>query len=100
MNTTMQGDQSKAAIIKTALELWHEGGEKAVSARAVGKRVGLTHAGVIYHFGNVGGMMDAVKREAVAARDGLIIRQMIVANDPLVAGWSQEDRQQWLMAGG
>jgi len=99
MNSTMQGEQSKSAIISTALELWHEKGERGVSARAIGKRIGLTHAGVIYHFGNIAGLMDAVKREAIGSGDGLVIRQLIAAADPLVAGWSQEDRLAWLAGG-
>lgn len=99
MNTTIQGDQSKAAIIRAAIDLWHERGQAAVSARAIGKRVGLTHAGVIYHFGNVAGLLDAVKREAIADADGRIIRQLIACDDPLVAEWSAADRAAWLAGG-
>jgi len=99
MNTTTQGDQSKVQIVRTALVLWHEGGERAVSARAIGKRIGLTHAGVIYHFGNIAGLMDAVKREAITEGDGLVIRQLIVAQDPLVSDWTQEVRSAWLAQG-
>lgn len=98
MAGNMQGDRSKATIIRTALDLWREGGEKAVTARGIAKRVGLSHAGVIYHFGNTAGMMDAIKREAIESRDAQIISQLILAGDPLVAGWPQADRQAWLAA--
>ena len=98
MGRGMKGDASKTAIIRTALELWHEGGEKAVTARGIGKRVGLSHAGVIYHFGSVGDMLDAVKREAIESGDKKIIPQLILNNDPLIAGMSQSDRGAWLAA--
>lgn len=98
--SNMHGARSKAAIIKTAIALWHEGGERAVSARAIGKRVGLTHAGVIYHFEGIKGLMHEVKAEAIASGDTRIIPSLIVAGDPLVAGWTQEQRQAWLSAAG
>lgn len=98
--TYLQGDKSKVAIIRTGLELWRENGEKAVTARGIGKRVGLSHAGVIYHFGGVGALLDAVKREAINQGDKQIIPQLIVSGDPLVAEWTQEQRQAWLAAAG
>ena len=93
-----QGDKSKVAIVRTALELWREGGERVVTARGIGKRVGLSHAGVIYHFGSTGAMLDAVKRQAIEDGDGVVIAALILSNDPLVAQWSQTDRQAWLSA--
>lgn len=94
--TYMHGERSKAAIINAGLALWRESGQRAVSARGIGKRVGLSHAGVIYHFDSVAGMLDAIKREAISIGDKHIIPHLIVAGDPLVAGWSPEDRQAWL----
>ena len=53
MSKYMHGERSKAAIIQAALALWREKGERAVTARGIGKRVGLTHAGVLFHFGGI-----------------------------------------------
>lgn len=96
--TYMHGERSKAAIIQAGLALWRENGPSAVTARGIGKKVNLSHAGVIYHFGGVGPLLDAVKREAIASGDRQIIPQLIVASDPLVADWSPELRQAWLSA--
>jgi len=96
--SNMHGDRSKSNIVRTAIALWHEGGERAVSARAIGKRIGLTHAGVIYHFDNIANLMNAVKREAIESGDVHIIPALIVSGDPLVAHWSTADRQRWLAA--
>lgn len=96
--TYMHGERSKAAIIQAGLALWRENGPSAVTARGIGKKVGLSHAGVIYHFGGVGALLEAVKREAIATGDQQIIPHLIVANDPLVAGWTTEQRQAWLSA--
>lgn len=92
----MHGERSKAAIIQAALALWREKGERAVTARGIGKRVGLTHAGVLFHFGGIAELLDAVKREAIAAGDTTVIPTLVLANDPLVSGWTREQRQAWL----
>ena len=89
----MHGERSKAAIIQAALALWREKGERAVTARGIGKRVGLTHAGVLFHFGGIAELLDAVKREA---GDTTVIPTLVLANDPLVSGWTREQRQAWL----
>lgn len=100
MTKYIHGERSKALIIQTGIALWHEGGVAAVTARGIGKRVGLSHAGVIYHFGGVAELLREVKEEAIRSGDRKIIPQLITAGDPLVAGWSQADRQGWLAAAG
>lgn len=94
----MHGERSKQTIIRTAIALWHEGGERAVSARAIGKRIALTHAGVLFHFDGVAGLMLAVKNAAIEAGDVKIIPQLITAGDPAVAHFTDEQRRAWLNA--
>ncbi len=100
MTKYMHGERQRALIIRTGIELWHEGGESAVTARGIGKRVGLSHAGVLFHFGGISALKDAVKREAIASGDTRVIPALIVAADPLVADWTQEQKQGWLRVAG
>lgn len=45
-------DEARRLILDTAASLLAEGGVAAVEVRAVAARVGMTDAGVTYHFGN------------------------------------------------
>lgn len=89
---------SKAAIISAGLRIWREKGETAVTARAIGKEVRLSHSGVLWHW-NPGGMA-ALKHDlalhAVDQGDARIIPQLIVQGHPAVAGMDPATRQAWL----
>lgn len=86
VNSYMHGQRRKAAILSEGLRLWREGGEANVSARKIGKTLGLTHSGVLYHFDNSAETMRReIASQAVALADVPIIRQLIVANHAAVA---------------
>ena len=87
---------TRAAVIRTGLDLWRNGSEADVTARGIASRLGITHAGCIYHFGNVAEMRNAVARAAVAAGDATIIRKLIVAGHPAVSDMTPDVRQVWL----
>lgn len=87
---------TRAAVIQTGLALWRDGSEADVTARGIAARLGITHAGCIYHFGNVAEMRNAIARAAVAQGDGAIIRKLIVAGHPAVADMAPAMRQVWL----
>ncbi|MFI6293942.1 TetR/AcrR family transcriptional regulator [Nonomuraea sp. NPDC050790] len=54
-------------ILRAALEIYAEAGSRKVSVRDVAKRVGMTDAGVLHHFGNRESLLTAV----LQARDTL-----------------------------
>lgn len=86
VNPYMHGQRRKAAILREGLALWREGGEAAVSARKIGKSLGLTHSGCLYHFDNSAAQMKReIADHAVALADVAIIRRLIVSNHPAVA---------------
>lgn len=87
---------TRAAVIQTGLSLWRDGSEADVTARGIGARIGVTHAGCIYHFGNVAKMRDTIARAAVAQGDAVVIRKLIVSGHPAVADMAPAIRQVWL----
>ena len=87
---------TRAAVIQTGLALWRDGCEADVTARGIGARIGVTHAGVLYSFKNAADMRDTIARAAVAQGDAVVIRKLIVAGHPAVSDMSPEMRQVWL----
>lgn len=101
MTKYIHGERQRAAIIKAGIALWHEAGVGAVTARGIGKRVNLSHAGVLFHFGGIADLMRDVKAEAITSGDRVIIPQLITSADPAVAHFTDEQRRAWLgVAGG
>lgn len=97
MTKYMHGERQRAAIIQSGLDLWRDGGAGAVTARGIGKLVGLSHAGVLFHFEHgIAGLREQVKAEAIARADPIIIPQLVLARDPAVAHWTEEQRRAWL----
>lgn len=78
------GDKIKQAALDAGVSLWASRGREAVTARGVGKAVGLTHGGILYHFGTAGALLEAVACEAVRVGNSTVIRQLIATNDPAV----------------
>jgi AcrR family transcriptional regulator len=89
------GDRQRAAILAEGLRLWRATGEPA-SVRLVARGAGLTHGGVLYHFGTAKGLRDALAAEAVASADALIIPHLIVARHPAADSLSPGDRSRYL----
>lgn len=98
MSKYIHGERQRAAIITAGIALWHEAGAAAVTARGIGKRVGLSHAGVLFHFGGIAELLRDVKAEAITSGDRKIIPQLITSQDPAVAHFTDEQRREWLNA--
>lgn len=95
----MHGERQKAAMIQAGITLWHQGGVAAVTARGIGKIVGKSHAGVLFHFdGGITALRQEVKQAAIAAGDRIIIQSLLVARDPIVAHFTDEQRRAWMNA--
>lgn len=83
-------------IIRIGLDLWRSGGEPAVSARAIARQIGLTHAGVLYYWRGAEAMRDEIAQHAVRLGDAGVIRRLIVDGHAAVAGMDPATRQGWL----
>lgn len=99
MGKYMHGERQKAAMIQAGIDLWHQGGASAVTARGIGKIVGKSHAGVLFHFdGGITALREQVKQAAISAGDKAVIQSLLVARDPAVAHFTDDQRRAWMNA--
>ncbi len=89
------GERVKAAILTTGLALWRENAG-SVSARRIAKRLNITHAAVLYHYGTAAAMHDAIACEAVRIGDAAIVPMLIAAKHPAADSLSATDRRRFL----
>ena len=59
----MSPDESRAAAVEAARGLLREHGVAAITLKAVGSRIGRTHANLLHHFGSVAGLHRALADE-------------------------------------
>jgi AcrR family transcriptional regulator len=65
MSTTrlrLTPEESRAAALEAARELLLESGPQAVTLKAVGARIGKTHANLLHHFGTAAGLQAELAR--------------------------------------
>jgi AcrR family transcriptional regulator len=55
-----RGEQTRRAILEAAMALYARGGFRGTGLAAIGQSAGVTHAGVLYHFGSVQKLLQAV----------------------------------------
>src|SRR5262245_42236418 len=73
-----RGAATRRAILEAAMALYAKGGFRGSGLTAIGQAAGVTHAGVLYHFGSVQKLLQAVIderdhrfwRETAAAWEG------------------------------
>jgi AcrR family transcriptional regulator len=58
-----RGAERRRAILDAALELYARGGFRGTGLAAIGERVGISHAAVLYHFGSAVNLLRAVLEE-------------------------------------
>ena len=96
MGSVAQGAKKRVEILNAGLELWRAHGEAAVTAHAVGKAVGISHAGVLHHTGSSSGLRDAVARWAIQVSDTVVVPQLIVGRHPAADGLDEATRRGFL----
>lgn len=89
--TTMRGERARAAILDAGLALWPN-----VTARGIGKALGMTHAGVFHHYPTTDALKGAVAAEAVRVGNVSIVRQLIVTGHPAADSLGQAERARYL----
>lgn len=91
------GERVKASILATGLELWRVD-PAWVTSRRIGRKLQMTHAGVLYHFGDWAALRAAIACEAVRTGDPVIVPQLITTHDPAAGALSDADRRRFLGA--
>lgn len=95
MSGYMAGAQKREAIIQAGLDLWRDD-PASVSARRIGKVLGMSHAGILFHYKSVDGLKNAIAERAVEMCDPVIIPKLIVAGHPAIADMPAAMRQVYL----
>lgn len=80
------GKNNRAKIIEAALKLWEQGGEKAVTARAIGSECGITGQRVHQIFKSMDNLRDAAAAKAIATGNDAIITRLRSEGHRLMAG--------------
>ncbi len=62
-----RGDRRRTTILSTAIEVFGENGYRGTSLREIARRVGISDAGLLHHFGSKVGLLAAT----IAERDEL-----------------------------
>ena len=58
----LTGEESRAAALEAARALLIDVGPQAVTLKAVGARIGKTHANLLHHFGSAAGLQSALAK--------------------------------------
>jgi AcrR family transcriptional regulator len=93
-NTT-HGDRTKAAILAAGLKLMRDD-PAALSARRIGKALGMTHSAILYHYGTSKGLVDAIAAHAIAERCPVVTRYLVAVRHPAADALSAADRRRAL----
>ena len=70
-------EESRAAALSAARELLVEAGPQAVTLKAVGARIGRTHANLLHHFGSAEGLQKALIAHMASSIVGTIKEAVI-----------------------
>lgn len=83
----------KKEILQAGIKAWHEN-PQSVTASNIGRMIGLTHAGVLYHFPK--GLKDAVAQYAMQIGDKKIVPQLIVTKHSTAKNLTSAERSKFL----
>lgn len=87
------GDEMKRLILETGVQLWQKDPTR-VTSRNIAGEIGITHAGIIYHF--KGNLRDAVAKYAVEIGNSHVIVQLLASRHKAVKKMSKEERARHL----
>lgn len=83
----------KDKILNTGVEMWLEN-PASVTASGIARRLGKTHAAILYHFPY--GVKEAVAEYAVQQKQAKIIAQLITTGHKSVRDLCPTDRARYL----
>jgi len=92
LSKKIQGEETRATLIKTGARLFAQQGYSGVSMRPLAAEAGVNLATVSYHFGGKAGLYEAIIQEIINVRDELFPSSEEVEEHMLKAG-SDKDAQ-------
>lgn len=88
-NELSKGEETKLVMLAAGVKLWPN-----VTARAIARKIGLTHSAVAYHFKD--DLLDQVAAHAVVTGNSKVITQLIATNHKAVRKLSLAERMKHL----
>ncbi len=94
----LRAEQRRAQIMAHATRVAIDGFLYDVTADAIAEAVGVKRPTVLYHFGSMQGLRDAVVRTAIRRENLSILAQAIASNDPLVKDINDDLRRRAVLS--
>jgi AcrR family transcriptional regulator len=92
------GRHTRQRILDVGLGIARDDGLKAITARAIGSHVHISHTAVLYYFNGIEALRDAVAEHAIENKDARVIARLILDEHPRVTGFTSGERAEWLRA--
>jgi AcrR family transcriptional regulator len=87
------GERVRLRILEMGVQLWRVD-PSYVTARRIAHELQMTHSAVLYHFGHIIALKDAVAYHAVKQGESRVIVHLIAGNHAAVASMSDAERQE------
>jgi AcrR family transcriptional regulator len=84
-----RGRIRRAAILRAARELFSRHGRRGTSIAAIAEKVGITDAGLLYHFPTKNELLLAVLEETDREQEGLMAGDSEAADARYISSWSE-----------
>jgi len=86
------GDATRQRLLDEGLSMLAAEGLHSVTLRGLGLRTGRAHTNVVYYFGDLAGLRDAVAQHAIARQHMRAIARLILDDHPRVAELTAAER--------
>lgn len=88
-----KNQEIKTKILNVGMRHW-----PVVNSRAIGRDLGIAHTNVLYHFGDIETLRNAIADEAVRVKNSRVIAQLIIEKHKAIASMNEQDRKRHMAA--
>lgn len=86
----------KKTIIEAGVAVWRDQGIDKLTLRSIAKLLQITHPAILYHFGTMANLKNAIAQHALQIGETKIIRYLVVTEHSSVASLTQAQKQAFL----
>jgi AcrR family transcriptional regulator len=97
MTKLKAGERTKREILEAGVKLWIPSNGQ-INAHSIGASIGLTHSAILYHFGTINELRNAVAEHAVSVGNSRIIMHLVSMRHAAISSMSAEDRKRHVSA--
>lgn len=93
------GDKKRREILDSVLSVWANDPAN-LTVRQIAKKCGISHGGILYHFGSIDQLKHEAATLAVQTENSRVIAQLILTRHPSIAEMDEGTRRAHLIAAG